>query len=246
MGGSFALRFAAKYPNEVTGIICSAPGWHIRNCSGIIMKAAVGLLISTRHPVNLAVSNLVKQATCDPELRHRWQTNSQYRLKFSLSESLRGLVFFSRTGSYARKVKNLPVLMVHGLNDRLVKTQGTAALFSRIVSQDKELVLMGNAEHLVFEEVRLDNSVTRLVTDWIEARGKEQRQEAVRGVFLGTDVSIEAGKLFHDAGIENGEEDIVTSDVNDVVKTAMAVSGTEHEVRSAMLPKPIQSRSRLH
>ena len=231
MGGSFAIRLAATYPGEIAGIICSAPGWQICNCSGIAMKAAVGLLVSTRHPMNLAVSDMLKQATCDPELRHRWQTNSHYRLKFSIAESLKGLVFFNRTGSYARKIKSVPVLMVQGLNDRLVSTKGTATLFSRIASQNKEFVLMGNSEHLVFEETRQDNEVTKIVSNWMEARGKEQSQEAIRGVFIGTDVPNEARKLFQAAGVENNETDMVTSmvtnDVSDVVKTAMRISGNE-------------------
>lgn len=225
MGGSFALRLAAKYPNEMNGIICSAPGWRFRKTSGIIMNVALGLMVSTKYPAKLAASGVLKQATCDLELLRRWQTNPRYRLEFSLTESLKGLLFFDNTGSYARQIKKVPVLMVQGLNDRLVMVKGTATLFSRIKSENKELVLVDNSEHLVFEEVKQRNDVTKLVADWMEEQAEKRGQNAVQGVFVGADIPSAAEKLFQAAGIGSSERDIVSDHFSGVIESAMADFG---------------------
>ena len=80
------------------------------------------------------------------------------------------LVRFQRmmkqTAAKAEKLTDMPVLFLQGVNDRLIKPQGTVDLFQRLKTQDKNLLMVGTAEHLIFEQGQFDDSIIDLVSSW--------------------------------------------------------------------------------
>ena len=63
----------------------------------------------------------------------------------------------------------LPMLMLHGLADRVVPPDGTIALHALAGSRDKTLKTYPQAwHHLLLDDVR--DAVTRDIVAWLEAR----------------------------------------------------------------------------
>lgn len=206
MGGSIAIRVASRYPGQINGIICSAPAWRLCKRKRTIFRAIFAVLSGSESRFDDVVATLINRATNSPELHKRWQTNPEYRFRFSLCEILRGMSFFAHTGRYAPMITKTPVLMIQGLNDRLVKAKGSAILLKRMPISNKELVLLNGSGHLIFQEVAPSPEVIEVIADWIKQESTEELSEnerIPRGMVIGTCISKGAKKLFHQAGIDN-------------------------------------------
>jgi thioredoxin 1 len=84
----------------------------------------------------------------------------------------------NRNHERAREIKNKPVLIVQGCQDKLVKPEGTMELFQELSTGDKEIELIANAEHLIFEEGQFSKETLNTVVSWIEKRLPESRLQA--------------------------------------------------------------------
>jgi len=60
-----------------------------------------------------------------------------------------------------------PVLFLQGVNDR-IKPAGTIALFQRLKTLDENLLMVGAAEHLMFEQSQFDDHVVDLIASWLD------------------------------------------------------------------------------
>jgi thiol-disulfide isomerase/thioredoxin len=62
----------------------------------------------------------------------------------------------------------VPTLVVQGANDRLVKPASTIAIFNDICTPRKDLLLLGDSEHLIFENAQFSDHVVDVLTSWID------------------------------------------------------------------------------
>jgi len=60
------------------------------------------------------------------------------------------------------------VIIFQGYSDELVKPLGTLALYQAIKTKDKDLVFIGHAEHLIFEEGQFDQDVVDGCLSWLD------------------------------------------------------------------------------
>ncbi|MBX9725028.1 MAG: alpha/beta hydrolase, partial [Candidatus Obscuribacterales bacterium] len=67
----------------------------------------------------------------------------------------------------AKKITKLPVLMVQGSNDKLVKPEGTEELFDELKTPEKKLIMVEDGQHLIFEDKQFSQSTLNDVADWI-------------------------------------------------------------------------------
>jgi alpha-beta hydrolase superfamily lysophospholipase len=88
---------------------------------------------------------------------------------------MRFAIFMRRTQSHCGDIKTLPVLMVQGLKDKLVKPQGTYDLFAAVKSDDKTMMIVGNAEHLIFETDNQNSIVLDSLSSWIDKHSGENQ-----------------------------------------------------------------------
>ncbi|HMY03011.1 MAG TPA: hypothetical protein PKA48_06630, partial [Candidatus Obscuribacter sp.] len=65
------------------------------------------------------------------------------------------------------------VLMFQGVHDLLIRPEGTISLFKAVASEDKDLMLVGKSEHLVFEEGQFDKALLVSICDWMKTRGSK-------------------------------------------------------------------------
>ena len=72
----------------------------------------------------------------------------------------------------AQQINKLPVLIVQGHRDKLVKQAGTQKLFNELSTKDKQLLVLENGEHLTFEEGQFDESVVTKLESWLSDHQK--------------------------------------------------------------------------
>lgn len=165
MGGAIVIQFSALYPDLVDGVIACVPSGVRYAHQSEKMKTVVGLMKGGSKPMNVG-PGMLKRATSDEGLRDLWTNDPKARLLLSPKELIHFQSFMNQTNAAAAKVTD-PVLMVQGGQDRLVKAEGTQDLFRKIGTTDKDFVILGNAEHLIFEEGQFDEQSVNVISGWI-------------------------------------------------------------------------------
>lgn len=167
MGGAIALRLTAESPELMNGLICSVPAATRHKSATTAFKVGMHLITNPNKPMNL--ESVVNQATDKPELREAWMHDPKARLKMTPKELLHFSSFMSENITAAKKIKNVPVILFQGEEDKLVKKTGTYDLFETLITPEKTLVLLGKTEHLIFEAGQYRDDITLGVIGWIDA-----------------------------------------------------------------------------
>ncbi|HND07789.1 MAG TPA: alpha/beta hydrolase, partial [Candidatus Obscuribacter sp.] len=172
MGGSLALQFCAKHPELVEGLIAAVPSEQRYRQWLTAGKVILGMLTGSRKQIDVGPV-LVNRATQDEGLRQTWTSDPQSRFTATAKELYGFKRFVSRNRDLAKQVKTTPVLMFQGVHDLLIRPEGTISLFKAVASEDKDLMLVGKSEHLVFEEGQFDKALLVSICDWMKTRGSK-------------------------------------------------------------------------
>lgn len=168
MGGAIALRVTSMYPDLVDGLISSVPAGDRFKHTKTSLKVGFHLIKHADKPINMG-EGVVKQATKNPELRKVWLEDPLARMNLSARELLQFQNFMNGNQECARNIRKTAVLIVQGCQDKLVRPEGTVELFNHLATNDREIVLIPNAEHLIFEEAQFTDKEIATVDSWIAA-----------------------------------------------------------------------------
>lgn len=166
MGGAIVLRIAAESPHLVDAVISSVPSGSRYQGKKTALKVGVKFLNHKYEQFNIGKA-VVEQATANADLRDMWEGDTHTRMNFSAAELLNFRNFMKDNIKYAQKITKTPVIIFQGYSDSLVKPMGTLAIYQAIPNKDKDLVFLGRAEHLIFEEGQFDKSILKHVVEWI-------------------------------------------------------------------------------
>jgi alpha-beta hydrolase superfamily lysophospholipase len=164
MGGALALKVGADFPDLVDGVIVSAPAWQI---SGVKRLTFEGLFDQIFGEPGLAARSVANMASSNSDLKKQWLTDGSYRMNYSVPEAYDYYRLMRSTPLNARHIKDVPVLIMQGLGDRLSKPEASALLFKRIQNPSKQFAIVAGSEHLVLEEGQLTEKVSDFVQEWI-------------------------------------------------------------------------------
>jgi len=167
MGGALSLAFAARHPLAVDGVIASVPA----NDRYAGLRTSLSLAVQALFNAGASVSLdrvLVSRATSNESVRAAWRNDEHARLRVSIRELLRFARFMRDGERNARAIEQTPVLILQGARDHLVKPSGTRRIFEALATRDKQLLLLDNEEHLIFEEGQFDRPVVSQVNQWID------------------------------------------------------------------------------
>jgi alpha-beta hydrolase superfamily lysophospholipase/thiol-disulfide isomerase/thioredoxin len=167
MGGAIALQTTALHPELVDGLVSCVPSGDRFGQKITTAKVIFNLF---RHPNKLmdVGKNLTNQATEDEQLKQNWSDDPKARLNLTPKELVKFQAFMNQNNSRAKKIENVPTLVVQGANDRLVKPASTIAIFDDIATPRKDLLLLGDSEHLIFENAQFSAHVVDVLTSWID------------------------------------------------------------------------------
>lgn len=168
MGGAIALRATALFPELIDGLISSVPAADRFKQTKATLLVAMHLLKDPNQPLNVG-EDVVNQATENKELRKAWINDPLSKMSLTAKELYQFDSFMKGNKKIAPSIKDKPVLIVQGSNDKLVRPTGTIDLFNRLATKDKKIVLIPDAEHLIFEEAQFKQRDIDTVVSWIQS-----------------------------------------------------------------------------
>ena len=179
MGGAIALRAAALYGDTMDGVIASVPSAERFQNQVMGFKVALNLLAGgLNKPFDIG-GQIESQATKRSELLQLWHGDVKAKARMSPKELIKFAAFMRLTLRHCREITKTPAIIVQGLADRLVKPEGTFDMFKAIPNQDRTLVIVGDAEHLIFETDKQDVVLLQSISAWIDkhvaSRGTEPK-----------------------------------------------------------------------
>jgi alpha-beta hydrolase superfamily lysophospholipase len=166
MGGAIALQSTAMFPDSVDGLIASVPGNEYFRANQANMDVVLHL-VRPNTPFDIS-QEVVDRATSKGSLKSSWREDPKARLSLTPKELFEFHQFMKRSHQLARHIDRTPVLILQGGQDRLAKPDGTIKLFNEITSKQKDLVMVGSSEHLIFEGAQFDDHIIALVKSWID------------------------------------------------------------------------------
>ncbi|MBU6454793.1 MAG: alpha/beta fold hydrolase [Cyanobacteria bacterium REEB67] len=173
MGGAIALQATAANPDLIDGLICSVPSRRNNGQKTTNLKAALGLLYSPNGEISVS-DKVIKKATQDSTVADEWERDPMTRKSFTPRELLQFRNLMNTSRAKAELINKTPVLFLQGGSDKLIKPTGTVELFNHLKTPDKDLVMVGTAQHLILErgqfgeEKIIKDDVISLVTNWID------------------------------------------------------------------------------
>ncbi len=176
MGGALAVQLAAKYPDYVTGLVSAVPSGRRFKSASTGLLVGIKLLEDKNKPIEIG-KKIIEQSTVNQQLRDVWMNDPGARLKLSAEELVRFNEFMNQTEKVAREIKQTPVIIFQGFKDHLVKPEGTIALYGALATPQKDLVLVGDREHLIFEEGQSPNDIVRMLAAWLDCHLEAPKQQ---------------------------------------------------------------------
>lgn len=177
MGGAVALQAAAENADEVAGLISSVPSNDRFGGLGDELHIPLRILTGGFKDRFDVGSHVIKFATGKQDLRELWKNDPRGRNQFSPAELLTFQSFMKQNFEVAKKVKQLPVLVVQGAKDKLVRPTGTWDVWDHLATPNLDIALSSNAEHLIFEYGQFSADDLRFVLNWIDKRMVKETAE---------------------------------------------------------------------
>jgi len=171
MGGAIALQFTARNPRLVDGLISSVPAGKRFKERRTVFKVAKHFLENKNLPFDIG-TDVINQATHNPQVKEAWADDPNTRKTLSAEELVAFQSMCNRNLDAAKQITQTPVVIFQGVSDRLVKPEATYDLFRAVACKDKSLVMVGNTEHLIFEEGCFTPAVLKGVVAWMESHCK--------------------------------------------------------------------------
>ena len=171
MGGAIALRFASLHPELIDGVISSVPADKRFRQKSDSFKVAVNFVKHKNK--QMSVLNVLKRSATIESVSPTLLSDPLMRSELSPKELLKFQIFMVETTKMADKIDKIPVLMLQGMKDRLVKPGATIDLYNSITSADRDLLLVGQCQHLIFEEVQTPDPVFDSVVVWLKDHMKK-------------------------------------------------------------------------
>lgn len=168
MGGLVALRYVATRKSALACAVISAP--LIGLASPVPAHKLMIGRVAARLAPHLRLNNEINPADLsrDPEVGRAYATDPLVNRKVSAkwyAEATRAML---EMNEWAPRIK-LPLLVMHGSEDRLASVDATKRMFERIGAKDKELVIYPGFYHELFNEPEKQQVFDR-VTAWIDKR----------------------------------------------------------------------------
>jgi alpha-beta hydrolase superfamily lysophospholipase len=157
MGGAVALRAASTYPDLIDGVISAVPAGERFRQRRTDLKVAFDVLSGPHKERSGIGRQVVEQAATDKQagkvneqLAAAWQDDPLDRLDLSAKDLMQFQSFMNDNHDAVKKL-TVPVLFLQGLDDDLVRPDGTWELMKDVAVHDRTLVALP-ARHLMLEE----------------------------------------------------------------------------------------------
>jgi alpha-beta hydrolase superfamily lysophospholipase len=139
------------------------------------LRIGLKLLTAPNKEFDIGTS-VIERATTSEALKEKWAGDPLNRMNLTPKELLTFQSFMNANYDSAKQITKTPVLFVQGCKDQLVRPEGTVQLFNSLQTKDREIELIHDKEHLIFEEGQFDDHVLDIVDKWLVAHISNNKQ----------------------------------------------------------------------
>jgi alpha-beta hydrolase superfamily lysophospholipase len=182
LGAGIAMHVAIDHPGLVDGLILSSPALKHRSFVGPMLSEAPAFLIDMRKKVDLA-PYIKKFASDDPRIIAESLADPLVTKRMTTWELVRSINCMRPNLHYAKRIPaNIPLLVIQGNKDRMLKSNAVVQLLARAKSKDQTVRWFNDRGHLLLETAYLRPETVDTVSGWL--------QEHIDDAQLTTQVSI--------------------------------------------------------
>jgi alpha-beta hydrolase superfamily lysophospholipase len=165
LGGLLVLNYAQHHPQALTGIIAVAPAV---DASGVppLVKLIIPLLARWMPKGSINPGLDMSHISRDKTAAQAYTSDPAFQTKTTPRLASEVIKTMGETRSMASQLK-LPLLILHGTEDTIVRPDGSAAFLEQVGSSDKERLTYEGAYHNLFLEPNRENIFADIVR-WIE------------------------------------------------------------------------------
>ncbi len=165
LGGEIALAYAVRYQSELSGLVLSGPTVLFEGVSDLQRRAAA---ILSRLAPGFPMLRLDSAAVSrDPEVVRAYDADPlNYRGKIPVRTAVE-MVQTARELAAGLASLRLPILLLHGTEDRLVPAAASRFVHDRVSSPDRTLRLYNGLYHEVFNEPEREQVLGEL-SGWLD------------------------------------------------------------------------------
>lgn len=171
MGGAIGLTVASAEPGSIDGLIAVVPSSERFGHKKASVAVGVRYLLSKDKEFDVS-GKVIDRAVSSDELKRMWLSDPRNRIHVSPRELLHFQKFMNAAMKRAQDITTMPVLLIQGCRDNLVKPGATVKLYNSLRSHDKRLLMVGNAEHLIFQKGQFNNQTVEMLTAWLKEHPK--------------------------------------------------------------------------
>jgi alpha-beta hydrolase superfamily lysophospholipase len=166
MGGNITLNYTLRRPSGLSGAIVTGP-WLKLGFEPPALQTAIARVIGSIMPA------FSQQAKLDVKLLSRDLSVGEAYSKDPLVHGTTSAKLFTEIiGNAARAIEHaaelkLPVLLLHGSDDKIISLEGTKAFFQRVAGSDKTLKLYDGMRHEIHNEIGKEEVFADMIA-WLD------------------------------------------------------------------------------
>lgn len=168
LGAGMAIRVASEHKELVDGLVLSSPAIKARyNFNLNVVKDITVFLVNPRRPVNL--SPYIKEFSSESsEIADAALKDPLVRKSLPPCDIFRTAALIRRNKGFARNIPaNMPVLIIQGDKDRMLRANGVVTLISRLKSTDQTVRWFSGIGHILIETEHMLPETIVTVRSWL-------------------------------------------------------------------------------
>jgi hypothetical protein len=126
----------------------------------------VGLLHGPNGQVSIA-GDVVERSTEKKLVQEDLLDNPATRHHMAVRDLVAYRKLMADNNKAIKRLAGTPVLLVQGYKDNLIGPHATTRMFNHISTADKDLILVGKSQHLVFEEGQFSDETIDSLVSWL-------------------------------------------------------------------------------
>ncbi|HEY9754322.1 MAG TPA: alpha/beta fold hydrolase [Oculatellaceae cyanobacterium] len=168
LGAEMALHIASEKPELIDGLVLSAPSVKHKWFVADVIKAAPSVVGNPFGQIDLA-PHIEKYFSNDDRVTEATVTDPLVRTSMTALELMRTGSEANKCLKYARTLSaSVPVLIIQGGADKMVKTEFLTDLLTALPSADCQLAWQEDAGHLLLETPYVLPETMNVVSGWLD------------------------------------------------------------------------------
>jgi alpha-beta hydrolase superfamily lysophospholipase len=168
LGADLVLRLASVRPDLTDGLVLSSPAisHHHNICAQMVVDAAK---FCTHPKREINMDPYIKTYTSDdPRITDEALKDPKTRRSLDLKALLGSRKILKETLSYARNIPpHIPVLIIQGSADKIIKAEGIVALMQNLKSKDQTVRWLDARGHVLLETSYINDNTLETISGWL-------------------------------------------------------------------------------